>query len=1032
MSFRFACLLIPVVLALSGAAGRAAHADEESVDFAADIKPILVANCIECHGLKKREGGLRLTRGKDLVNLNDSGEPAVTARQPAKSELIRRITLANNDDERMPPEGKRLSTQQIALLTAWIKQGAHWPESEAVRPIHWSYIKPTRSSLPAVKQQEWIQNAIDAFVLARLEKEGLQPSPKAAKARLIRRVYLDLIGLPPSIQEVNAFLKDERPGAYEAVVDRLLKSPRYGERWARQWLDLARYADSNGYQADQFRTMWAWRDWVIDAFNADMPFDQFTIEQIAGDLLPDASLSQKIATGFHRCPTCNVEAGVDPEENRVNQLIDRVNTTGTVWLGTSLECAQCHNHKYDPFTQKDYYQIFAFFNNTPMEVKLTSGVTFDFYGPKFELPLPKDKQQRLDKLQKDHDEIVAKLKSRTETLATAQTEWEQQSASKSNSQPEWHVLDVQAFESEGGASHTVLDDKSVLVGGDNPDTDIYTLSVRTDLTDITSFKIEALLDPSLPGKGPGRQKDRANFLVTDFRITAQCCGDSSVEAIEVALHNPKADFANKAFPVEFAIDADKKTGWSIHTQYHKPHHATFLSTQPIGFEGGTVLTFRIEQLYGQQRQIGRLRLQAMTGEPPAEELPAKILAILKTAPDNRKKKQKKQLSEYFVGLDPQVKQLQAARAKLKKQLDVIKPVSTLVMIEMDKPRLNNIFKRGNFLDKGPDVVAATPEVLHPIDNKLPRNRIGLAKWLVDPANPLVARVAVNRWWAEFFGRGIVASLEDFGSQGEPPTHPQLLDRLAVDFVENNWSMKHIHNTIVMSATYQQSSRMTRESLERDPYNKLYGRGARFRLSAETIRDNALKISGLLSAKMHGPPIFPPQPPNIWRHIGRNAPKYKTSTGEDRFRRGIYVVWRRSAPYPSFVNFDAPDRAACVVQRSRTNTPLQALTLMNDPAYTEMATALAKRILTDDPKMTIAEKIDYGFRLCVSRNPTPREAEILERVYREELARFEADTKAAEDLIAAKDRPKDADIQQLAAWFYIANVLMNMDETITKG
>ena len=1032
MSVRAFCCIISVFIVSIAACSGVAHADEESVDFATDIKPILVANCIKCHGPEKREGGLRLTSGNDLAHLNDSGEPAVVARQPAKSELIRRVTLAKDDDERMPPKGKRLAPKQVALLTAWIKQGANWPASETVRPNHWSYNKPTRPTLPEVKQREWIQNAVDAFVLARLEKQGLQPSPKAERARLIRRVYLDLIGLPPSIQEVEAFLKDERPEAFESVVDRLLKSPRYGERWARQWLDLARYADSNGYQADQFRTMWAWRDWVIDAFNADMPFDQFTIEQIAGDLIPDASLSQKIATGFHRCPTCNVEAGVDPEENRVNQLIDRVNTTGTVWLGTSLECAQCHNHKYDPFTQKDYYQLFAFFNNTPMEVKLTSGVTFDFYGPQLELPLPKDKQRRRDQLQKTHDEIATKLKSRTEVLAKAQPAWEKRFASKSKSHPQWHVLEVQEFESEGGASHTVLNDKSVLVGGDNPDTDIYTVSVRTELTGITGFKIESLLDPTLPGKGPGRQKDRANFLVTDFRITARCCDDPAVEIIEVALHSPKADFANKAFPVDYAIDTDKKTGWSIHTQYHKPHHATFLSARSIGFEGGTTLTFRIEQLYGQQRQIGRLRLQAMTGEPPVEELPPEILAVLKKRPKKRNKKQKQQLSDYFVGLDPQAKQLKAEQAKLKKQLDVIKPISTLVMIEIDKPRMNSIFKRGNFLNKGPDVVAATPDVLHSIDSRLPKNRIGLAKWLVDPNNPLVARVAVNRWWAEFFGRGIVASLEDFGSQGERPTHPKLLDWLAVDFVENGWSMKHIHKRIVMSATYQQSSRLTPKSLERDPYNKLYGRGARFRLSAEAIRDNALKISGLLSTKMHGPPIFPPQPANIWRHIGRNAPKYKTSTGEDRFRRGIYVVWRRSAPYPSFVNFDAPDRAACVVQRSRTNTPLQALTLMNDPAYIEMTTALATRILADDPRMSVSNRIKYGFQLCVSRNPTEREAKILERVYRDELARFEADTKAAEELIDSKDRPKDIDIKQLAAWFYVANVLLNMDETITKG
>ncbi len=834
------------------------------VDFRRDIKPILAAHCFKCHGPEKREGGLRFTNQADLLHLNDSGEPAAVPGKSQQSELLRRV-LSNDDDERMPPPdaGKPLSTKDVALLRVWIDQGADWPESETIRVQHWAYANPVRSKLPKLNGKNSARSAIDAFVLARLESEGLKSSPPADRARLLRRVSLDLIGLPPSVAEVDAFVNDSRPDAYERVVDRLLKSPRYGERWARQWLDLARYADSNGYQADQFRTMWVYRDWVINAFNQDMPFDQFSIEQIAGDLLPGATVDQKIATGFHRCPTCNVEAGVDPEENRVNQLIDRVNTTGTVWLGTSLECAQCHNHKYDPFTQQDYYQLFAYFNNTPLEVKQVGGrgVTYDFYGPKMELPLPEEQARRRDELQTRQKELQKQVAERETQLTDSQADWERDLA---------------------------------------------------------------------------------------------------------------------------AIPKD---------------------------------------------------------EPQQSVVPDNIAKLLARPSDKRNKKQQTELRNHYLSLDPELKQLRAEAAKVKKQSDAIKPVTTLVMIEAEKSRMNNIFKRGNFLDKGQAVKPGVPAALHALPAGAKANRETLARWLVSPSNPLVGRVTVNRWWSEFFGRGIVESLEDFGTQGERPTHPKLLDWLAVEFVESGWSMKHIHKLIVMSATYQQSSRVTPELLQRDPYNKLYARGPRVRLSAETIRDNALTIAGLLSTKMAGPPVFPPQPPNIWRHIGRNAPKYATSTGEDRFRRGVYVVWRRSAPYPSFVNFDAPDRASCVVQRSRTNTPLQALTLMNDPAYVEMAKALAARILTEGTGTSVADRIDYGFRLCLSRSPKPAEAKFLESIYRTELARLTANPKAAQALAdnsAAKPAANTkaptgkTQVAELAAWFYIANILLNLDETITKG
>ncbi|MBM81145.1 MAG: hypothetical protein CMJ78_11205 [Planctomycetaceae bacterium] len=995
------------------------------------MKPLLSVRCGSCHGEKKREGGLRFLSRSDILHLNDSGEPAIVAGKSAASELIRRVV--SEDDDRMPPKGKRLSNQEVNLLRRWIDAGAEWKDSNKGN-LHWAYQKPVRSALPEVANKKWLKNAVDNFVLARLEKENIAPAAQTDKARLLRRVYLDLVGLPPSVDEVDAFLNDSSDKAYERVVDRLLKSPRYGEHWAQRWLDLARYADSNGYQADQFRTMWAFRDWVINAMNEDMPFDQFTIEQLAGDMLPNATTQQKIATGFHRCTTCNVEAGVDPEENRVNQIIDRVNTTGTVWLGTSLECAQCHNHKSDPFTQQDYYQIFAFFNNTPMEVKLSSGVTYDFYGPKMDLPLDEVTAKQRKQLTADVEELTKRRNDQRAEAVKGQDAWEQRLQSAIASGPEYHKLDVEKFESVGGATHTVLDDNSLLIGGKNPQNDTYTITFRTEVIGITGFKLEALLDPSLPGKGPGRQtkQNRANFVLTDFRVTCKKCDDPEAKEEVVALANASADLNATRFEIDKALDNDPKTGWSIHTEIHKPHHAQFLTTEPVGFDAGTLLKFTLAHNYGEQRALGRFRLTAITGQPETPKVADDIVAIVTAPKKKRKKADVKKLRDFYLKGNAKLaaleKQLNAKQAELKK----LTPDSTLVMIEMTETRMSNIFRRGNFLDKGAKVEAAAPAVLHTLKDGLPKNRIGLARWLVDPDNPLVARVTVNRWWSAFFGAGIVASLEDFGTQGEEPTHPELLDWLATEFVESGWSMKHMHRLIVLSATYQQSSRTRFDLSDVDPENKLLARGARVRMSAEMIRDNGLKISGLLTTKVGGPPIFPPQPPNVWRHIGRNAPKYLTSLGPDRFRRGVYVVWRRRAPYPNFVNFDAPDRAACVVERSRTNTPLQALTLMNDPAYVEMMQGLARRVARLEGNVSMADRIRFAFRSCLSRPPNDLELKVVENAYRQELARFQSNAAAAEAVVPKGERLEDIPLHELAAWYYVASILLNLDETITKG
>ena len=671
-----------------------------------------------------------------------------------------------------------------------------------------------------MEDKDWPRGAMDRFVLARLEREGLRPSEQASRPRLIRRLYLDLIGLPPSVEEVDAFLADTSALAYENVVDRLLASPRYGEHWARLWLDLARYADSNGFQADQYGEVWPYRDWVIRAHNSDMPFDQFTIEQLAGDLLPDATLDQKIATGFHRNTTCNVEGGVVPEHNRLNQVIDRVNTTATIWLGTTFECAQCHEHKNDPFSQKEYYQLFAFFNNSPLEVQARDATTFNFFGPKLWLPVPQKREAEWQRVKKRRAEIVKEL--------------------------------------------------------------------------------EELLE-----KQKGLEKE-----------------------------------------VEKEIEP----------------------------------------------------------EPTPEQA--------------------------------RTEKLKEERDKLAEELERVEPPTALIMVEMEEKRQTRLFKRGNFLTPGEEVKPRTPPVLHPFSPELPPDRLGLARWLVDRRNPLAARVTVNRWWAALFGGGLVPTGEDFGSQGEPPTHQRLLDYLAVELMESGWSMKHLHRLIVTSATYRQSSRIPRGLLERDPQNELLSRGGRFRLAAESVRDNALAISGLLSTKMGGPPIYPPQPDGVWRHLGRNRPQYVLSKAEDRFRRGVYVVWRRSAPYVSFVNFDAPMRTSCVVDRPRTNTPLQALTLLNDPAYVEMAWALARRMLRDRPGGDARERVSYAFRLCLARTPKPAEEAHLVEVQEQELARFRWSPEAARALlgeeVSQSGLPEDIDASELASWFFVANILLNLDETITRG
>ena len=1013
------------LLLLSAVEFRAA--DKASPDFARDILPIFRRVCFECHGPEAQEADLRLDQRQAALEHSS----AIVPGDSASSEIYRRTTLPAGDDEIMPAVGQPLSKTETDLLRHWIDAGAIWPD-KAEMSKHWAYVAPLRPAPPDVSDPSWIRNEIDHFILNRLNGEGLAPAPEAERTTLIRRVYLDLVGLPPTPSEVDAFLAEFRENAYERVVDRLLASPQFGERWARPWLDLARYADSHGFQRDDLREIWAYRDWVVRALNADMPFDEFTIEQLAGDLLPNATVQQKIATGFSRCTMTNVEAGADPEETRTNQVIDRVNTTATIWLGSTLECAQCHDHKYDPFSQKEYYQFLAFFNNTAIEADRTKPDvpgSIQFMGPVMKLSEGMGGVSRR-RLTADLAKINRQIADRTAVVNSEAASWEDNLRVLLNDVPRAHVLELLDFESSEGAAYRKLDDNSVLLTDDPPDTDIYTFTAATDITGVTAFKLEALVDDSLPGGGPGRgDADRPNFVVNSFTIEAAPKG--SQDFGPVRLVNATADYSQRRFDVVGAIDDDSATAWAVGPEFFVPHWAQFQTDQPLGFEKGMTLRFRVVQKHGGGRTIGRLRISAITGSPTAESVPAHIARIVNLPTSERSTLDSRAIDRYRLDQDVQIVALRKRRANIQNKLKGVREATTLVMRELPNARTTAIFRRGDFKQPGEPVVPGVPAVLHPYSS-VNGNRMALARWLVDRRNPLVARVTVNRWWAELFGHGIVESVEDFGIRGQPPTHPELLDWLAVEFMDNGWSMKKVLREIVTSATYRQSSKVTPELLERDDQNKLYARGPRLRMDAEMIRDNALAVAGLLSKKQFGPPVRPYQPDGLWVKVGGAKIDYEVSSGEDRHRRGVYVVFKRGAPYPSFVNFDASARSACTAKRSRSNTPLQALTLLNDPVYVEAAQALAVRVLRERPEADVDGRISHMFRLCVSRAPTPPERKVLRRLYDEQLQAAQSNLKAVQDLVGTLSLPRGVAREELAAWYAVAAALLNLDETITKG
>jgi hypothetical protein len=967
-------------------------------DLKQQVLEILAASCASCHNAQQASGKLRLDTLEGLTAGGASG-PAVVPGQSESSNLYQRVTSSDRT-LRMPLAGASLAPPKLAALKAWIDAGADGVtrhaavEKEAPLPVknHWAYQRPARPALPKVQGKA--TNPIDNFILAKLEQQRMKFSPEATKETLIRRLSLDLIGLPPSPSEVDEFVNDTRPDAYERVVDRLLASPHYGERWARPWLDFARYADTNGYEADFRRTMWKYRDWVIDALNSDMPFDRFTVEQIAGDMLPKATIEQKIATGFHRNTMYNEEGGVDKDEAYFEVLVDRVSTTASVWLGSTIGCAQCHNHKYDPFSQKEYYQLMAFFTNA-----VKKAVTSTKYEEaQLDLPTPEQEQQRAS-LKARIEQIEAKLKTSTPELESDQKDWESKVL---RAGADWVVVKPERLVATSGTVLAAQPDGSVVASGANPQRETFVVEGKIKAP-LSGIRLEAMTDARLPKGGPGRDV-YGNFILTELRVEIQ--DRSGWQPLVV-----------KRTLVDDGRLKDKRTNqlWTIDASREEnrlPRQLVLIPEQPMQNEGETRIRVSLVQnsaLVGQA--MGRFRLSVSAADDPSwiVKIHPRLRSILETDATQRTGDDVKRLAEFYRTVAPSLEKDRDELKDLKERRDKLGITTALIMQEqagVDRP-FDFIRTRGSFSAKTDKVYANVPAVLGTLSATDPPNRLGLARWLTSKDNPLTARVAVNRIWEQYFGHGIVETSEDFGSQGQLPSHPELLDWLAVEFMERGWSMKAIHRLIVTSTTYRQSSAVTPESLRLDPYNRLISRGPRFRLEAEMIRDVSLSASGLLNRKIGGPSVFPPQPPGVWDQP-YNDDSWKESEGEDKYRRGLYTFVRRSAPYPAMTNFDATSREFCTIRRIRTNTPLQALTTLNDPAFFEAAQALGRRIVKEGGASD-RERIEYGFRLCVARPAKPAEME---------------------GLLRWQNRERQHSSEE-AVWTVLGNILLNLDETLTK-
>jgi hypothetical protein len=1014
---------------------------EDKVDFARDIFPIFKERCYSCHDANKKRSGYRIDIRSEALQGGESGKRAIVAKKSQESELVKRIT-SKEDDVRMPSKGESLSDKQIALIKQWIDEGASWPDTFANegKAKHWAFISPQRTELPSVQKKEWVRNPIDRFILARLEKENLSPSSEADKITLCRRLYLDLIGLPPTPKEVDDFVKDTSSEVYEKLVDKLLNSQHYGERWGRLWLDAARYADSDGFEKDKPRFAWFYRDWVINSLNKDIPYDRFIIEQIAGDLLPNATQDQIVATGYLRNSMINEEGGIDPEQFRMEAMFDRMDAIGKGVLGLTIQCAQCHTHKFDPLTHTEYYQMFAFLNNA-----YESNVTV--YTP--------EEQMKRAEIFRQIKDLESDLKHKNSDWPKRMQDWEKVAT---QNQPNWTVIRPRVLEeSTGGQKYLLQEDGSFLAQGYAPTKHKVHLSIKVDHPVITAFRLELLNDPNLPRNGPGRSIEGTGAL-TEFEVEAtpadnplklekvkfkKATADVNIPSIPIkSYYHDKGNNAKRLLgPIDYAIDGKGETGWGTDIdpgRRNQPRKAVFTLDKPINNPKGTIFNIYLQQNLGgwnsddnQNHNLGRFRLSVTdTPEAVADPVPMKVREILATPSDKRNPAQ---IDAIFSYCRTTVSEWKEANDKIEALWKQHPEGSTqLALTEQEKSRTTSVLKRGDFLKPLDAVEPGVPAFLHSISKNSALNRLGFAQWLVDKKSPTTARSFVNRIWQAYFGIGIVSSSEDFGTQSETPSNQELLDWLACEFMDSGWKIKQLHKLVVMSSTYRQSSKVTKELLAKDPYNRLLARGARLRVDSEIVRDIALTSSGLLNPKVGGPSVFPPIPNFLMLPPASYGPKvWKEDKGADRYRRGMYTFRFRSVPYPALQAFDSPNGDFACVKRPRSNTPLQALTALNEPVFVECAQGLAGRILREGGQED-SQKLEYGFRLCVSRKPTKEEVEILSDLLKKERKRFsEKDSKPSDLLGDGKKLPENIEWSESATWVAVSRVLLNLDETITR-
>ena len=997
-------------------------APSRAVDFQREVRPILSNFCFECHGQddKARKGKLRLDLRDAALKGGKSG-PAIVPGKHDAGELLKRL-VSTDPTEVMPPPAskKKLSVAQIETLRRWIADGAHYQAP-------WAYVAPRRPPLPAVKLAGWAKNPIDLFVLARLEREGLTPSPAASREVLLRRLSLDLTGLPPTIAEQDAAWDANR------MIERLLASPAYGERWGRHWLDAARYADSDGYEKDKPRSVWMYRDWVVQALNADLPYDRFVTEQIAGDLLPGAGQDQRVATGFLRNSMVNEEGGIDPEQFRMEAMFDRMDALGKGVLGLTLACAQCHTHKYDPISHDDYYRLFAYLNDTH-EASVAA--------------YTRPQQEKRSELFRQIRTIEDELKRKTPDWEQRMARWESLVA---KDDVPWKVVPARNA-GDNSQRYDYHDDGSLTAGGYAPTKWTSVFSGSTDAKKVTGFRLEMLADPNLPLGGPGRSPTGL-FSLSEFVV--------EVAGNRIKLVSATADFGNERMPldnryddrsgkqrftgpVSYAIDGDNMTAWGIDAgpgRRNVDRKAVFVPEKPIDLPAGSVLTFRLVQMHGgwnsddnQNNNLGRFRFSVTSAEKPvADPVPRRVRSILAIPQAFRSPAQRQAVFAYW---RTTVKDWSASNAKLEALWkDHPEGASQLTLMARDKRRTTFVLERGDFLKPTRPVVPGVPASLHPMPKDAGEGRLALARWLVDRDSPTTARTIVNRVWQAYFGTGLVATSEDLGVQSEPPSHPELLDWLAVEFMESGWSLKRLHRLITTSATYRQSSRVSADLLHKDPENRLLARGPRFRVEGETVRDIALAVSGLLRDRVGGPPVHPPAPGFLFVPPTSYGPKvWPEDLGPDRHRRALYTFRFRSVPYPALTAFDAPNGDISCVRRARSNTPLQALTTLNEPLFLESARALGRRTLAEDGSDD--DRLVFAFRLCTGRKPLKKELGVLRSFLAQQAARFaEPGARpwdlAADDPAHPPTLPDGVTPAKAAAWTALARLLLNLDETITK-